>query len=452
MKTDTPDVSALSLKAQVDISCVQFLNDNSRSAILTNVVLSILMSVVIWLEVGTTSVAYWLAANVILSGLRLMITRRFPENSNNPQEYLKWASLYTIGAAAGGLTWGSAAFIYADPTLPMLDVFMVLCVLGISTGATISLYAFYRAYVAFTMPIMLLLVAALAMRADIINTTLAAMGLLFLIMLLITARKSNQMLRTSLEERFRNEALAHDLGHARDEAEKANLAKSEFLAAMSHELRTPLTSSLGSLRLLSSLEADNLSEQAQELIEISLRNNDKLLILVNELLDYEKVLSGTLVMDTDIHNICSLSSRIVNDHQGYAQAKSIRFVFKEPPAPLYAEVQEHRFEQILNNLLSNAAKFSDPGSEVEITVHKADGQVVVSVKDHGTGIPEYFREQIYDQFTQVDASSTRKYGGTGLGLAISKGLAEGMGGTIDFETEMGVGTTFYVKLSEVKSP
>jgi len=234
----------------------------------------------------------------------------------------------------------------------------------------------------------------------------------------------------------------------RDRAERANMAKSEFLSAMSHELRTPLTSSLGSLRLLNSLSQDDLTDQGKDLLEIALRNSDQLLRLINELLDYEKIISGSVIIETSVHDICSLTSKVIKDIQGYSQVHSVRFVLEDYTLPIFAELHEHRFEQVLNNLLSNAAKFSEPDRDVLISINSNKGFVFVSVKDCGPGIPEDFRDKIYDQFTQADSSSTRKHGGTGLGLTICKALMEGMGGAIKFETEMGVGTTFTISFPE----
>jgi len=245
----------------------------------------------------------------------------------------------------------------------------------------------------------------------------------------------------------------HDeLVRARDQAETANQAKTEFLASINHELRTPLTSSLGCLGLLKCFIPDDFPEQAQELLDIALRNNQALLRLINELLDYEKILSGTLVIETSLHDICALTSRTVKDLQGYAQNQSVNFVFEEQTDPIYADIEEHRFEQILNNLLSNAAKFSDPDSDVEIFITQNNEAIYVNVKDRGPGIPDDFKEKIFEQFTQIDSSSTRKYNGTGLGLTISKALTERMGGTLGFESEVGVGSTFYVAFPKPGGP
>ncbi|NQV98818.1 MAG: HAMP domain-containing histidine kinase [Rhodospirillales bacterium] len=267
-------------------------------------------------------------------------------------------------------------------------------------------------------------------------------GLLFLVI-----RHADKILKKQYADIQGNEERLHSTNES---LIQANSAKSNFLALMNHELRTPLTSSIGSLGLLSSLYSKDFPEQARELVEVAKRNNEALLRLVNELLDYEKVLSGTLVIETSQQEICSLVANTIKDFRGYAQTHSINFAFNESTAPAFAEVHIHRLEQILNNLLSNAAKFSEPGSEINISVYRKDGRIFVTVEDKGLGIPEGFREVLFEHFTQADTSTTRQHSGTGLGLAIVKALTEGMDGTIDFQTEVGVGTTFILSFPASK--
>lgn len=257
-----------------------------------------------------------------------------------------------------------------------------------------------------------------------------------------------ELFRQSLVERTRlsleRERAEEERGAALIEARRANQAKSEFLANMSHELRTPLTASLGSLGLILSVLPPETPDQAKELIEIAKRNNEALLRLVNELLDYEKVLAGQLEIETGPYDVCELISNNLTDNEGLARAQSVDFVFAGSATPLFAQVNEYRFQQVLNNLLSNAAKFSAIGSRVEVSVEKVGQMVCLKVKDYGAGIPEDFKSKIFEQFTQADSSATRQHGGTGLGLSISKVLIEGMGGEIDFSSQVGVGTEFYV--------
>ena len=233
-------------------------------------------------------------------------------------------------------------------------------------------------------------------------------------------------------------------------AEKANLAKSEFLATMSHELRTPLTAIKGSLGLLSNLFADSLPDQGKNMLDMASRNCESVLILVNELLDYEKLIAGALVIETAPLNVGSLVTQVIQDNLGYATVHSVDFDYQEPAFEAFASINAHRFEQVLRNLLSNAAKFSQPGSIVRIAVTADDASVCVSVQDHGPGIRDDFKSRVFDQFTQQDHSSTREKSGTGLGLPISKALTEGMGGEIGFETEVGVGTTFFIRFPTVE--
>lgn len=253
-------------------------------------------------------------------------------------------------------------------------------------------------------------------------------------------KETNEVLESNIQE----------LEIAKKVAEKANRAKSSFLATMSHELRTPLTSIKGSLGLLSAMISDDISDQNKELFDISLRNSDAMLLLINELLDFEKIVSGNMTIETSRHDIGALAMKVVNDNLSYVSAKSITFDYKEPESPFFANVQEHRFEQVLRNLLSNAAKFSEPGSDVEISVRGDDGFVIVSVKDYGIGIQEAYNTKIFEPFIQIDSTSTRQFSGTGLGLAISKSLTEAMGGNLDFESEEGVGSTFYISFPASK--
>ena len=228
------------------------------------------------------------------------------------------------------------------------------------------------------------------------------------------------------------------------EREQAEALKNEFIATVSHELRTPLTSIYGPLSLLQSGGFGALSDTGQRTVEIAIRNCKHLLALINNLLDFEKLSSGRATFDLAGHDIRRLVTEAMQDNEGYAMSCDVSMALTGTARGALVSVDEERFGQVLRNLLSNALKFSDAGQRVEIDIAIADGRTVVSVIDHGVGIPADKFDRIFRRFSQVDGSATRKKGGTGLGLAISKELTEQMGGDIGFTTEFGQGSTFWV--------
>jgi len=276
--------------------------------------------------------------------------------------------------------------------------------------------------------------------------------LCFIIFWFFPVRLIDQALRLIDRSRSELQAQFQAISRAQREAEAANIAKSEFLATMSHELRTPLTAIKGSLGILIKINENEAAEEPLELLNIADRNSDALLVLINDLLDYEKIISGSMTIETIPYEIYGLTRNVVDTNQGYAETYSVRFVIAEIEEPVWARVDQHRFDQILRNLLSNAAKFSEAGGRVEISVKREGANVRVSIKDSGVGIPETHKLTIFERFSQIDSSDTRKKGGTGLGLAISKELIESMGGEIGFVSEVGIGSTFYVDLPEIDPP
>lgn len=235
------------------------------------------------------------------------------------------------------------------------------------------------------------------------------------------------------------------------ERKQMDRMKSEFVATISHELRTPLTSISGSLALIHSGRLGTLPESAQPMIDIALSNSKRLTLLVNDLLDMEKITSGNMDFDMTVQPIQPVITQAMETNLPYGKQLEVSFVQISPAVNINVRVDAQRLIQVLSNLLSNAAKFSSRGSSVEIDVRATESHHVrVSVIDHGTGIPAGFRDRLFEKFTQADSSNTRAKGGTGLGLAISKELIERMGGTIGFESEEGKGSTFYVELPIVE--
>ena len=227
---------------------------------------------------------------------------------------------------------------------------------------------------------------------------------------------------------------------------EAERLKKEFTSTLSHELRTPLTSIIGSLQLINSGMLGDLDQEVSELTRVAERNGQRLLDLINDILDIEKIESGKLSLHpapVALHDLVA-ESMVLN--KGFADRFNVRLGLRGELFPVTVQGDSKRLLQIMTNLVSNAAKFSPEGGQVDIAMGREDGKVRVSVEDRGPGIPQEFRSRIFSRFAQADSTYTRQKGGTGLGLAICKRLIEMMGGEIGFFDREGGGTVFFFDL------
>lgn len=226
---------------------------------------------------------------------------------------------------------------------------------------------------------------------------------------------------------------------------KIERMKSEFISTVSHELRTPLTSIRGSLGLIAGGVAGELPAQAKVLLDIAHKNSERLILLVNDILDMEKIEAGKMEFQAKPVALKQLVQQAMEDNLAYAEQCKVSYEVEGELSDATINVDANRLLQVLANLFSNAAKFSPPGDKVRISVCSDGNRARISVSDHGCGIPLQFRSKIFQKFAQADSSDTRKKGGTGLGLSITKAIVEQMGGTIDFDSEPGVLTTFFIE-------
>jgi PAS domain S-box-containing protein len=236
------------------------------------------------------------------------------------------------------------------------------------------------------------------------------------------------------------------------ELKRIDRLKSEFVSTVSHELRTPLTSIRGSLGLVSGGVAGQLPDAAMKLIGIAKNNCERLIRLINDILDIEKIESGKMRLDLQPMALMPLLTQAIAANEGYGLANQVSLTLACEDPDLQVMAEADRLTQVVTNLLSNALKFSPTGGSVTVHVARAGLGVRVEVRDHGPGIPEEFRTRIFQKFSQADSSDTRQKGGTGLGLNIARALVERMGGNIGFETRLGEGSTFFFELPLSRGP
>lgn len=253
----------------------------------------------------------------------------------------------------------------------------------------------------------------------------------------------------------RAEALRNDQGQAIrlvgahtdiTEMKQLEQAKSEFTSIVSHELRTPLTAIHGALGLLSNTMAHDLPAQAKSLVEMANNNSKRLILLVNDILDMEKLQSARMDFDLAPVALDDLLHQAIENHQAYASQYNVQLSYHAGVADAHVIADSNRLMQVLSNLLSNAIKFSNEGETVSLTTVCKKDQIIISIIDTGRGIPKSLQKKVFDKFVQADSSDQRTKGGTGLGLSIAKALIENMNGDITLKSIEGQGATFSVAL------
>jgi signal transduction histidine kinase/DNA-binding response OmpR family regulator len=229
---------------------------------------------------------------------------------------------------------------------------------------------------------------------------------------------------------------------------KMERTKDEFVSTVSHELRTPLTSIQGALGLIAGGALGTPPPEMRAMIDIAHSNSERLVRLINDILDIEKIESGSLEFRLLRQPLSPILLKAIVANAGYAPQCDVRIRFEERAPGAQADIDADRLLQVMANLLSNAAKFSKPGDTVVVALEPWGKMLRIAVADHGPGIPAEFHEKIFGRFAQADTSDSRKKGGTGLGLGIVRALVERMHGTASFSSQIGVGTTFFVDLPD----
>jgi signal transduction histidine kinase/CheY-like chemotaxis protein len=237
------------------------------------------------------------------------------------------------------------------------------------------------------------------------------------------------------------EAGNRSLEHSNVELRELDRMKSDLLANVSHELRTPLTSVKGYVEALSEEMLGPITEGQREALEVSQRNLDRLLHMINELLSYARFESGTIHLERHPTDLVAMARQVIEGTLAVRGRDLALRLDAEPELPP-VDADPARIAQVIENLVTNAVKFTPPGGRITVTLEREGDEVAVEVRDTGIGIPRHEQQRIFERFYQVESTSTRKYGGIGLGLAIVRQILDAHGSAIAVESEPGKGAAF----------
>lgn len=351
-----------------------------------------------------------------------------------------WRALFATGAIASAAVWGGVAALAMNyDGLGITSVMVMLPTAGIAAGGIVSLAPAPWVGGVFLVTILLPSIVVALLSGNVAERGVSLLFITFVaVMMALWWRLHVEYWRALVGRK--------ELVIAKEVAEEATLAKGQFIASVSHELRTPLTAIIGSLGMIEEYPPEGMPEQAMTLVSMAYRNGKRLSLLINDILDFEKLNANRMEFNSKSIALTPFMEQAIELNQSYAESRQVTFELLESPDDAVVFADENRLMQVMTNLLSNAAKHSPAGDKVLIAARLGEGKVRVAVTDHGAGVPENFKGHIFEKFAQAENSSTKKANGTGLGLAISKAIIEKMGGTIGFDSVAGQGATFYFEL------
>ena len=412
------------------------------ASFLANGAISVLLAVVLVGAWPTLWIAAWLAAIWVITGLRVAIWWRYRERCGNHADARLVARLLTASALLSGLVWGLPGAIFPPEQTIALQGFVVFVLGGMAAGAVVTLGSYLPAFFAFAVPAFVPTLARLGLEATMMTSVMAAMGLVFLVVIIGTTRTLNRTLTDSLRLQVEKSDLITQLTRARLDAEAASAAKSSFLAMISHELRTPLNAVLGFAQLIEQEVHGPIGHpKYREYLEHVSHSGAHLLQLIDEVMDISRSETGQLELNEEAFKPAPVLARSVElllPHARRADVSLHKSIDDDLPV---VRADPRRLRQILLNVLSNAIKFTPAGGQVKLVARRAAcGGITVTVRDTGIGMSKEDLKVAFEYFGRGSNAIDRVIEGTGIGLPLTRYLLALHGGHMELASEPDRGT------------
>ncbi|HLI12659.1 MAG TPA: ATP-binding protein [Alphaproteobacteria bacterium] len=409
---------------------------------LVMVIVAAFTTAVLWHAVEPAAIAAWMAAVLAFSGVRVALWRAYRTARAAGKAVEHWPRRFAMAMLALGCLWGALAAVLALSDDVLLHAYVCIAAAGLAAGAVCTYPAHVPAVDLFIWPMLVPLAAAAAWWGDAAYLALACLTLVFAAALSLLARRAHRNIVAALETKHEKEALAQALIIARDEAEMASRAKSEFLATMSHELRTPLNAIIGFAEIMRDELFGPLGSPRYAAYARDIHGSGRhLLSLINDILDLSKIEAGRFTLAEEAVDVAAVVRGSAHVLAERAQAGGLDLALELPERPPMLRADARALQQVLLNLITNAVKFTEAGGRVTVRADLAPaGGLVISVADTGIGIAPADLARALEPFGQIETAANRRHQGTGLGLPLAKKLVEAHGGTFTIASEPGVGT------------
>ena len=426
---------------QIRLIQIQTLYKNTPNILFASIFSALMLLLVYWQQADKTEVAAWFACLVIVSMIRWATTWRFNKAEVSNETLQQWWLWFTVPSLISVALWGFAAFYFYMPGGGPYQAFGIVVPLALGAGLLVFLsmvkWLFYSSFLLVTIPLML----RMYMEGDFVHSILGIMILVYIGIFMFFGHSMNSMILSSLKLRFQNENLVKKLTEEKESAEKANVAKSKFLAAASHDLRQPLHA----LSLLSSALCDRIKyPEVKHIVDKIMLAVSALENLFNALLDISKLDSGVLKPNLSSFRLREIFRKIENDYRPEADRKGLDFIVTDcENVVVYSD--NILLERTIRNFVSNALRYTDHGT-VRLFCEALSEHLLVTVEDSGIGIQSESLQTIFDEYVQIGNPERDREKGLGLGLAIVAKISQLLNHKIQVESEPGQGSRFMISI------